>query len=257
MSIKNKLTDLGFQQIPSLDPAYFLHRERKGYLLLVQTRKRLCYQLHTINAHRCLETARDAVFGHYVDRAIDLKAALQESQIDDWTVYFRPDGLYPGLKDTLAGLFKRYRSLNTRRSELDPEQLTWSYQVHYPKYQRAFTITSQFAQSDESVIADFLHQWRNALDASLNRRAIELPVYYLGCHQLAEASKQWMESRVTDFAIVTTSASGGKRKEVVAQAGLDNFRFSMHYRKHLLEERRKQLLVRPEFTTSGDIISIS
>jgi hypothetical protein len=235
MSLKKQLIDLGFQQIPSLDPAHFLHRSRVGYLLLVQTRNRLSYQLHTVNAHRCLETARKAVLGYYVDRAMDLKAALEASQIDDWTVYFRPDGLYPGLAEKLESLLRRYKSLNTRRSRLDPEADTWGYQVTYPKYARGFTITSARPQSPENLIADFLHKWRNALDAALNRHSIDLTTYYVGCNQIAEASRQWMDNRLTEFCILSTTAGeAGKRKIVVAAAGLDNHRFSMEYRENLL-----------------------
>lgn len=237
--MKQQLKELGFQHIPSLDPEYFAHRDRVGYLLLVQTKKKLRYQLYTINAHQCLETARKAVFGYYVNRAIDLTAALRDSQIDDWEVYFRPNGLYPGLKQTLNELLEDYRSLNTRRSELNPDEVTWAYQVYHPDYRRGFTITSSAQRTEEELIAEFLQLWRRALEAALKRYSILLPTYYLGCRHLAIASKQWMDNDVKKFSILEIpDVSGKTRAEVMHHASLDNFRYSSSYRKWLVKQSR-------------------
>lgn len=232
--IATSLLALGFYQVPSLDPKHFQHRDRVGYLLLLQTKKKLCYQLHTINAYRCLETARNAVFGFYADRAQDLKAALQASQIDDWEVHFRPTQAYPGFSQTIEGLLRGYKSLNTRRPKEDPTTLMWAYDVYHPGTERKFTITSKQPLPNEQVVAAFLKKWRKALDAALNRRSIDLPTYYAGCNELAGASKDWMSNDLSEFLVLEVQAvSGRKRAEVVRHASLDNHRNSTNYRKNL------------------------
>lgn len=231
--ITEQLQGYGFQKLPGLDPTYFTHRERVGFLLLVQVNKKLRYHLHTVNAMRCLETARNAVLGYYADRAVDLKAALQDSQLDDWEVYFRPNGLYPGLRACLDKVFASYQSLNTRRSELDPEEPVWSYRVFHEGFQRSSVINSKEELTDEKVVAAFLYRWRQALGEALRRETIQLPAYYAGCEQVAQASKQWMDNQFSQFAI--TCVRRDKRKHAVREAAVENFRQSATYHRQLAD----------------------
>jgi hypothetical protein len=231
MEIETKLGTLGFQKLPSLDPIYFEFRDRVGFLLLVQINKKLRYQLHTINAHRCLETARAAVLGMYADRAVDLKAALRESQIDDWEVYFRPNGLYPGQDHQISFLLGDYRNLNTRRSLHNPHEITWSYRVHYAAFNRSFVINSRSVMTDEEAVCAFLYKWRQSLGTALRRGTIALTAYYTGCEELAQASKQWMNNEFSPFSITWITLD--KREKVVKKAGAENFRNSIEYHKQL------------------------
>ncbi len=236
MDIEQYLKKVGFDKLPSLDPAYFDHRTKSGYLVLVQNKRKQVYQLHTINAHRCLETTKDAIEGYYADRAKDLKAALEESAIDDWDVYFRPNGLYPGLKGDLRVLFAGYQSLNTRRSQSDPSEITWAYQVYCHTSKRGFTIPSKNKLWDSQVVAAFLTKWRSALEQALKRKSIDLGEYYIGCAQLAMANKAWLSDDLKGFSITEVEKVSGKpREEVIRYAAVENFRQSAQYHKALTE----------------------
>lgn len=203
-------------------------------MLLLNERDKLSHQIFTINAHSCLYSAKKLVEGEYEDRAHDFREALRESVLDDWVVYFRPNGLYPGLRQSVRTLVQDYRSLNTLRPRIDPSAATWAYEVTHESSKRRLTIPASVQLTEEEVVAKFLRKWRSWLDQALDRKSIELPVYYAGSQQVAAATKQWMSGEITSFSIVEIQELASKeRHEVVKHTASENTKQSHQYRRSL------------------------
>lgn len=234
MSLKqDELRALGFTLLPGIDPEYFEHRQRVGFLLLINEKHKLYYNLFTINAHSCLKSAARLIKGDYADRARDLRDALRKSELEDWDVFFFALGQLEQ-RDSVKELLSGYQSLNTQKSRIDREEATWGYHVRFKDADRLFAIYGNKPMTHEEAIASFLRKWRTSLDAAINRRSVDLPTYYKGCTQLATATKCWMADDKDSFSIVEITALSGKtRKEVVGHANRENIIRTVAYRRGL------------------------
>jgi hypothetical protein len=234
MSVHQQLTTLGFRQLPEFDPAYFKHRNRVGFLLLLNEKHNLSYHVFTVNAVSCLTSAKRVVeFGH-ADRGAELLKALEASTLEDWVVYFRPYGLYPGLRDKVKDLTQEYRSLNVRTPRLDDTEPMWVYRVTHPDFSRAILISKNKELTDEQVVAEFLRKWRFVLEHALNRETLGLTLYYKGMAQYREALQQWMRNDVQRFAIIEIeSLRGQTRGNIRKHISFENRLFSEIYRDKL------------------------
>lgn len=230
-TVQQQLTAVGFTKLPELDPNYFLHRAKIGFLLLLNEKHHLSYHVFTYNAHTCLFSANKLINGEYADRARDLRRALQNSVQEDWEVYFRPNGLYPGLRNEVKALLEDYQSLNTQAPRLDQSAATWSYHVYHEEFKRAFFVVSTKTLTDEQAIGQYLQKWRKSLDHALNRRMMDLPTYYAISNQLAIATKQWIGGDTANFSIAEVQQLAGlPRRLAVKETGLGNARLSKAYR---------------------------
>lgn len=233
-SLQKQLAAFGFIKLPEFNPEYFRLRAKIGFLLLLNQRHKLSYHVFTINAHSCLYSANKVIEGENADRARDLRQALRESTQDDWVVYFRPNGLYPGLRNQVKELVKDYQSLNTFKPRINQEEITWAYQVHHETFNRTFTVISNEPIDDEKAIAKFLHKWRKSLNDLIKRKTIDLPTYYAASKQLSDATNQWMKDETKSFSIIELEQLSGKtRREVVKHTGLDNSRRTKVYKQTL------------------------
>lgn len=232
--LPEQLTTLGFKQLPDFDPDYFQHRHRVGFLLLINHSQKLKYQIFTINALSCLATAQQLINGEQANRSQALQEALRKSHEDDWEIYFRPHGLYPGLRVSVNELFAEYRSLNTITQRVDMSEATWAYQIFHEDFARLIAVTSNKPLTEELAIGKFLQKWRKSLEDSLNRRKLGLARYYLGCDQLAQATQQWIKGETKNFAIVEIQKVAGKpRREVSGFTAVQNAKMTIVYRQTL------------------------
>lgn len=235
MSVQQKqLEAFGFVKLPDFNPNYFKYRNKVGFLLFLNETLKLSYQLFTINAHSCISSAKRLVCGEDADRALDLKEALVNSELTDWSIYFRPNGLYPGLKESVSELVQDYATLNTNRSRINQNEATWAYLVFHEGFKRGFTIISNKQLVKEEIIGKFLRQWRRTLDNAVNRGRLALPLYYAGCEQITAAMQEWMRGDITNFSIVEVEQLAGKpRSEVTKQTEHKNARMTVEYQQSL------------------------
>lgn len=230
MSVQQQLTKLGFKQLPEFDPDYFKFRNRVGFLLLLNEKHNLSYHVHTVNALSCLTSAKRVVEFGNADRGVELLKALSASVLDDWVVYFRPHGLYPGLRDQVKELTTDYRSLNVKTPRLDDTEPMWVYRVTRPDCKRAILISKNRELTDEEIVAEFLRKWRLVLENALNRKTMELTMYYKGMGQHRNALQEWMKNEVKKFAIVEIdSLRGQTRGQIRRHISFENRLFSEIY----------------------------
>lgn len=234
MSLHKQLTALGFKKLPEFDPAYFKHRNRVGFILLLNEKHNLSYHVFTVNAISCLTSAKRVVEFGQADRGAVLLKALEASMLEDWVVYFRPHGLYPGLRDQVKELTQDYTSLNVKTPRLDVNEPMWVYRVTHPQYHRAILISKNKELNDEEIVAEFLKKWRFVLENAVNRETMALPIYYKGMGQQAEALQQWMKNDVKKFAIIELEGLRGQtRGQIRKHISFENRLFTEIYRAKL------------------------
>lgn len=230
MNLKKQLHALGFRQLPEFDPSYFKHRNKVGFLLLLNEKHNLSYHVHTVNAVSCLASAKRVVEFGRADRGAELLKALEASTLEDWVVYFRPHGLYPGLRDQVKELVSDYRSLNVKTPRLDDTEPMWVYRVTHPDYSRAILISKNKELNDEGAVLEFLKKWRHILEHAINRETLPLDRYYKGMNQHQEALHQWLNNDVRKFAILEIEPlQGQKRGEIRNHVSFENRIFSEIY----------------------------
>jgi hypothetical protein len=230
MNLKKQLSALGFKQLPEFDPGYFKHRNKVGFLLLLNEKHNLSYHVHTVNAVSCLTSAKRVVEFGQADRGAELLKALEASRLEDWVLYFRPHGLYPGLRDKVKELVQDYRSLNVKTARLDDTEPMWVYRVTHPDYHRAILISKNRELDDIGVVTEFLKKWRVILEDALNRETLPLSHYYKGMEQQREAMHQWLDDNVRKFAIIEIEPLVGKRRgEIRNHVSFENRIFSEIY----------------------------
>lgn len=236
MSVHKQLTALGFKKLPEFDPAYFKHRNRVGFILLLNEKHNLSYHVYTVNAISCLTSAKRVVEFGNADRGAVLLKALEASTLEDWVVYFRPHGLYPGLRDKVKELTEDYTSLNVKTPRLDVNEPMWVYRVTYPTFHRAILISKNKELNDEEIMAEFLKKWRYVLENALNRETLPLDLYYKGMEQYREAVQQWMKNDAKKFALIELEGLRGQtRGEIRRHISFENRLFSEIYRDKLVK----------------------
>lgn len=234
MSVQEELIKLGFNQLPEFDPEYFKYRNRVGFMLLLNEKLKRYYQLSTINAYEYLRSAKRIVEGGKGTQSIDLRDTLKESKLEDWVIYFRPHGLYPGLRDELDKLLVDYPTLNTARPRINPEGAAWVYQVFHEEFARLIAVTSDRKLTDDEVVGMFLRKWRDSLEESLKRHELGLARYYAGQRQFAQANRQWSRNEFKNFSIVEIEKMAGKpRQEVRRYIGPQNAKVTRVYHQTL------------------------
>lgn len=235
MNTQQELISLGFNFLEEVNPDHFKYRHRLGFLLIINEEKKLSYYIYSLDVHKALNRLYKVMAGDQKGTKTLLDEALRNSNPSDWVMYFRPNGLYPGLRQYLKDKLQEYKSLNVINIRADPARISWAYHVHHAISDRTIIVLSDTVLKDDSVIEQFLRSWRKSLEQSVNRKFIQPDLYYKGCGQVAVAVKQWMRSEVTNFEIIEIKKHSGKpRNTMREEVRIHNCSKSIAYRKEVL-----------------------